>query len=300
MQRLLKAIKLLLIFPCRKTYGTLMLTIKRFLFGDAYLLRNGVAVLRNFYNTYYSSENGIVRLGRFSFAAREIFSVYSEAFDIMPDEMTELDRAINSVIFEHDGPYEEGSFSVKEGDIVIDAGANLGIFAINAAAKGASVYAFEPQAQLQETLKENIKLNGLEDRITVVPFGLSSANGEMIFAEIDNMSEIGRFASLTESQGLKDSFSGCRTYSIRTVSLDSWAKENAIEHIDFIKSDIEGAERDLLKGASAVMKRFQPKLSICTYHLPDDPEVLEKIILDANPGYIVSQRPKKLFAQIKN
>ncbi len=277
-----------------------MLTVKRFLFGDAYLLRNGARVLKNFYSEYYCQDRGVVKIGRFSFSAREIFSVYSEAYDIMPNEMTELDKAIGSIVHVYDGPYEQGNFCVKEGDIVIDAGANLGLFAISAAAKGAFVYAFEPQAQLQETLKENIRLNGFEDRITVVPFGLSSENGEMAFAEIDQMSEIGRFVSLTENQGLRNSFSGCKTYAVRTVSLDSWAQENAIEHIDFIKSDIEGAERDLLKGSASVLKRFQPKLSICTYHLPDDPEVLEKIILEANPGYIISQQPKKLFAQIKN
>jgi hypothetical protein len=69
-----------------------------------------------------------------------------------------------------------------------------------------------------------------------------------------------------------------------------------IKKIDFIKVDIEGAERDMLRGATNVLKTFAPKLAICTYHLPDDPMVLEDIILEANPKYKVVHLKMKLFA----
>jgi FkbM family methyltransferase len=85
---------------------------------------------------------------------------------------------------------------------------------------------------------------------------------------------------------------------IHITSLDAFVKENNIQRIDFIKADIEGAERDMLQGAAEVLKKFAPKLAICTYHLPDDPEVLERIILDANPDYKIVQRQKKLYAQL--
>jgi hypothetical protein len=54
----------------------------------------------------------------------------------------------------------------------------------------------------------------------------------------------------------------------------------------------------MLRGATQVLKRFAPKLAICTYHFPDDPEVLEKIILEANPKYKVVHLRHKLMAAV--
>jgi hypothetical protein len=71
-----------------------------------------------------------------------------------------------------------------------------------------------------------------------------------------------------------------------------------LERVDFIKADIEGAEREMLKGAAHVLKTFAPKLAICTYHLPDDPEVLEQIIKEANPNYKIVHLRHKLFATV--
>lgn len=68
--------------------------------------------------------------------------------------------------------------------------------------------------------------------------------------------------------------------------------------MDFIKSDIEGEERNMLRGAMETLRRFSPKLSICKYHLPDDPENLKKIILEANPNYVIREEYMKLYAYV--
>lgn len=70
------------------------------------------------------------------------------------------------------------------------------------------------------------------------------------------------------------------------------------KRIDFIKADIEGAERNMLMGATKVLKEFSPKLAICTYHLADDAEVLRKIILKTNPKYVINNTSHKLFAYV--
>lgn len=80
--------------------------------------------------------------------------------------------------------------------------------------------------------------------------------------------------------------------------MDEFIEEKHIRKVDFIKADIEGAERDMLKGAKRVLREFAPKLSICTYHLPDDKEVLEKLILEANSKYRIEHKYKKLYAYV--
>ncbi len=42
--------------------------------------------------------------------------------------------------------------------------------------------------------------------------------------------------------------------------------------------------------------RFAPKLALCTYHFPDDPEVMERLILEANPEYVIEHKWAKLYA----
>ena len=55
----------------------------------------------------------------------------------------------------------------------------------------------------------------------------------------------------------------------------------------------------MLQGAREVLKKYAPKLAICTYHFEDDPIILEKIILESNPNYIIKHQWKKLFAYVE-
>lgn len=87
---------------------------------------------------------------------------------------------------------------------------------------------------------------------------------------------------------------------IAITTLDKFVEEEKLTRVDFIKADIEGAERDMLRGATNVLKTLAPKLAICTYHLVDDPEALEKIIKEANPDYTVVHLRHKLFAMVVN
>ncbi len=89
-----------------------------------------------------------------------------------------------------------------------------------------------------------------------------------------------------------------KVVTVDTITIDSFVEENKIKKIDFIKADVEGAERYLLMGAKNILQKFAPKLSICTYHLSDDPQVLEEIILSANPNYIIKHKWQKLYAYV--
>ncbi len=88
------------------------------------------------------------------------------------------------------------------------------------------------------------------------------------------------------------------SYLVETITLDDFVKEKNLERVDFIKSDIEGFERNMLQGAQETLKNFAPKLALCTYHLPDDPEVMTDLIMQANPNYKIVYGRKKLFASV--
>ena len=83
---------------------------------------------------------------------------------------------------------------------------------------------------------------------------------------------------------------------VETITLDSFVKERGLDRVDFIKADIEGYERYMLMGARETLRKFAPKLVLCTYHLPDDAEVLSALIKEANPDYNIVLKHYKLFA----
>jgi FkbM family methyltransferase len=200
-----------------------------------------------------------------------------------------LVELLDQYILEGPYGYRDGAFDVtiKKDDVVIDAGAWIGDFCAYTASKGAIAYAFEPVEEIFQLLCKTANLN--EGKIFPVKKGLGSNECDItIFTNKDN--------SVGGSFIIKKGDSAEEKISITT--LDKFVEENKLERVDFIKADIEGAEREMLKGATCILKTFAPKLAICTYHLPDDPEVLEKIIMEANPKYKVVQLRHKLYAAI--
>ncbi len=195
-----------------------------------------------------------------------------------------------------EGPYEYGNITINPGEIVMDVGANIGMFACLAAAKGATVYAFEPTLSTYKQLCDNAAIN----RPFILPQNLAVSD------------KVGKSLFYINSYS-KDDDSGTNTMiktwiehkldrfietEVDTITLDDFVETRGIKQVDFIKADIEGAERFMLLGAKKVLRDFAPKLAICTYHLPDDPEVLETIIREANPNYVITHKWKKLYAYV--
>ena len=179
--------------------------------------------------------------------------------------------------------------TVEAGDIVIDAGSWIGDFAAYASVKGAQVYAFEPTDTTFAILQKTAELNG---NIIPVKKGLSDENtSKTLFVNTDGNSAGNALRDkTTEHMAPSD--------SVQTVRLDDFVRENNLPRVDFIKADIEGFERHMLAGAQETLARFAPKLALCTYHLPDDPQVMAELILKANPRYNIVQKRMKLFASV--
>lgn len=193
--------------------------------------------------------------------------------------------------FENDGPYQRGNVRIEQGDVVIDAGANVGLFDILASFfNPAAVYAFEPVSDTHEQLQQTLSQNKICQRVHPVRAGLSNTSNMANISVDPNCSGA---SSLVIDQK-------CTTETVQMYSLDEWVEQNEIQKIDFIKADIEGAERLLLEGAKKVLKEFKPKLALCTYHLPDDKEVLEQLISESCNDYVIEHYAGKIFAYAKD
>ncbi|MDR1897680.1 MAG: FkbM family methyltransferase, partial [Prevotellaceae bacterium] len=185
--------------------------------------------------------------------------------------------------------------TVKKDDIVIDAGAWIGDFSAYVASKGAMAYAFEPVNDTFHLLCKTASLNSIDTgkhKIYPIQKGLGSSECNTDIFIDKNHSEANSI--------LNEKKQGDASEKISITTLDKFVEENNLKRVDFIKADIEGAERDMLRGATNVLKTFAPKLAICTYHLPDDSEVLNNIIKEANPAYKVVHLRHKLFAAVIN
>lgn len=115
------------------------------------------------------------------------------------------------------------------------------------------IYSFEPDDLLFPILKEVVNNIGYSN-ITLCPMGLYQ---EKTVLKFDNRHTQG--SSISDNGELE----------IPVIDLDTFFEKEPVTPT-FIKMDIEGAERDALKGCKRLIKNYFPKLAICIYHLPDD------------------------------
>lgn len=160
--------------------------------------------------------------------------------------------------------------NIKEGDYIIDGGGCYGdtalLFAYCAGATG-KVFSFEFMPENLSIFSKNLLANPeLSSRIHVINKALYNGAGRLFFKQNGPGTSVNNEVSEN---------------SIETIAIDDFVKENNIEKVDFIKMDIEGSEIPALTGAIKTIKKFHPKLAICSYHKYDDyytiPYLIKKI-----------------------
>lgn len=163
---------------------------------------------------------------------------------------------------------------VRKGDVVIDCGSNIGTFVAEALDAGASqVVACEPSPGNAECVRRNFADELSARRVILYPKGLWHETTTL------RMSLGGSPAG---DSFLKESTGGLE---LPVTTIDALVSELALDRVNFIKMDIEGAERNALRGGRATIGRFHPQLAVSAYHLPDDPEILRSEVRAAFAGY---------------
>jgi FkbM family methyltransferase len=138
---------------------------------------------------------------------------------------------------------------VSEGDVAVDIGANIGYYSLIMAAVAKKVYAFEPDAASFNLLRDNVKLNGL-DNVTLVNKAVSDRKGELRFYHSEN-----------SARGGISPFLATATESVEAVRLDDFLPSG--EEVDFIKMDIEAGEPFALSGMERIVRENE-RLTLIT------------------------------------
>jgi len=186
----------------------------------------------------------------------------------------------------------ERDWKIQKGDTVFDIGAGHGSYTLTALVQGAAhVFAWCPQGTPGEPseadfLRASLKLNGWEDKVTIVPGGLWSETGVLHeptqkFYPPDNLPDTSVRTHLTTSeewlkvQAFDDWFAGKSLSFIEAYMHDIW-----------FKLDVEGAEAHVLHGARDFIRRFHPTIQIENHPLknPNLPEEIKKVMADIG-GY---------------
>jgi FkbM family methyltransferase len=167
---------------------------------------------------------------------------------------------------------ERAGIGVKAGDVVIDAGGCWGDTALYFARSAAQVFCFECIPSNLKIIGENLTLNpSLSRKIRVVQKALWNKSGEkLVFQEM--------------GPGSRASSDGTGV-DVETQSLDEFVAANAVQRVDFIKMDIEGAEKRALMGAGETIRKYRPQLAISIYHDMDHFASIPRWIADLNLGY---------------
>jgi FkbM family methyltransferase len=129
------------------------------------------------------------------------------------------------------------------GDLVVDVGANFGLWSLLAARRGCRVVAVEPVPATRALLARNAERNGLTGRIELVGAAVSDATGTIEIAVPHG--ESGQ-ASVSPDPG-----DAVERHAVEAMTLDALIGERAVR---FLKIDVEGHEPAVLRGAERVLR----------------------------------------------
>lgn len=157
---------------------------------------------------------------------------------------------------------------------IIDAGGFIGDSAlIFSPLTNRKVYSFEPSYENYNDMLKTIELNNLNNLIAE-NIALSDKNGKSKF----------NICCSASTFHINKSFEYTNEIEVDVITLDDYVEKNNL-NVGLIKTDLEGAEQEFLRGAVNTIKKFRPILLISIYHNMDDFLDIKPMIEDWNLGY---------------
>jgi len=133
-------------------------------------------------------------------------------------------------------PYLSG----KKDAVIFDIGLNIGLFSLYASKYASTVYAFEPSADIFKIAKQNIEENGMTN-VKLFQKAIAPKDGKATFYHSTNETMFSLNPAVNDNKEKEE---------VETIRLDTFVKQEKIEHIDLIKMDIEGTESEIFTSES--------------------------------------------------
>ena len=162
--------------------------------------------------------------------------------------------------------YKRSQFEIKNNDIVIDIGAHIGLFSLQASqhCNHGHIYSFEPNKENFDLLFDNIESNNLKN-VHIFNLAVSNSNKPIKLFENNDQSGHSMFSETSKFT------------EVNSITLKEIFEKNKIQSCDFLKLDCEGAEYEILQN---LPKEYFPKIKkmVIEYHMADShPELLENL-----------------------
>jgi len=163
-----------------------------------------------------------------------------------------LNGRVGDDYFDHIQPERPFTFAMgllPRDAVCFDIGANIGMTAVIAAKRSATVYAFEPDPAVMPFLEATIEANS----------GTVEAHHMALGAEEGSLSFYSNPISPAASHLVTgDTLGHSSTATVKVSTVDGFVLANNIDKLDFMKIDVEGFEIDVLRGARDTIARLQP------------------------------------------
>lgn len=147
------------------------------------------------------------------------------------------DEAIIKEVF-YENPYQVEVIPMN--GIVLDFGAHIGTFTLRCVKeRNCMVYAYEPCSENFTLLEENIKLNKFSDNVKTFKLAVASSTQSRKFYRYPKSLQSARFNCYISN------FEGWIEEEVQCTTLKKIFEENRLFHCDFLKIDMEEAEKEV-------------------------------------------------------
>ncbi|MFJ9580747.1 FkbM family methyltransferase [Streptomyces sp. NPDC101191] len=194
--------------------------------------------------------------------------------DLHPNETREL---FDEIVVR--SRYSRGGIEIRDGDLVVDVGANIGLFTLYAAAQATDVriHAFEPVPAAAEALETNVRAYGIRADVERAALGCTAGESSFTYYPQSSLQSglytdpvideaIARRYARHRADGLAPTslpsqevadalapelhgrLSDRQRLTVPVLRLSDWIRTRAVDRIHLLKVDAERAEEDVLAG----------------------------------------------------